>query len=134
MECKFCTYNIRTVPTSNNYTVCIPNTLIEHTHHKLTLTNEICMYICVFDDTKHMLCVRIHNCTCFLHTCSQCITVSYISCIFQQLSKSTGAVLSFDGLLLIRETSVKDTKHIVIQKIGERQEYQLKFEVSIYNK
>ena len=51
--------------------------------------------------------------------------------IFQQLSKSAEAVLPFNGSLLIREIAVKDAKQIVIQRIGERSEYQLKFEVRI---
>ena len=69
----------------------------------------------------------------FADTCSQHILyLSCISYIFQQFSKSAEYVVPFDGPLLIRETSMKNIKHIVIQKIGERQEYQLKFEVSIY--
>ena len=51
--------------------------------------------------------------------------------LFQQLSKSAEAVVPFDGPLLVREVTVKDAKHIVIQRIGERSEYQLNFEVSI---
>ena len=54
-----------------------------------------------------------------------------VSHIFQQLSKSPEAILPFDGPLLIREVTVKDAKHLVIQRVGERTEYQFKFEVSI---
>ena len=52
-------------------------------------------------------------------------------CTFQQLSKSAEAMLPFDGPLLIREITVKDFKQLVIQRVGERSEYQLKFEVSV---
>ena len=61
--------------------------------------------------------------------CSVCEL--FLICIFQQLSKSPEAILPFDGPLLIREVTVKDAKHLVIQRVGEHTEYQLKFEVSI---
>ena len=44
-------------------------------------------------------------------------------------SKSAEAVIGFDGPLLIREVEVKNVKHIHIIRVGEREEYQIKFEV-----
>ena len=38
-------------------------------------------------------------------------------------------MIGFDGPLLIREVEAKNVKHIHIMRVGEREEYQLKFEV-----
>jgi len=45
-------------------------------------------------------------------------------------SKSAEVVIGFDGPLLIREVEAKNVKHIHIMRVGEREEYQLKFEVA----
>ena len=45
------------------------------------------------------------------------------------MSKGVSVAYAFDVEVLVREVTVKGTKCIQIQKIGERKEHQFKFEV-----
>ena len=48
----------------------------------------------------------------------------------QAMGKGGGVAYAFDLEVLVREVTVKGSKCIQLQKIGERKEHQFKFEVT----